>query len=507
MRRVLISFVAVCGPFAALPAAASAWTASVSSGTLTAVADTGTFHDVFTIFDLGSNLRVVNTLSGASAGSGCSFISTTTVDCAESGITRLEAFGKDGNDSITLSGSFNTITSSFNTLNGAAGDDVLAGTSSGSSTMADDIKGGAGNDSLSGGSGNDTLDGGLGTDIMGGGTGFEDTVEYGSHDFFGNGRFEDLSVSIGDGPNDGSLRDGPVDARDDVLADVENLIGGSGDDLLIGDPDSNEIRGVGGDDHIRGGIGTDLLNGGDGEDLLRGEDDSDTLEGESGDDVLKGGEINDILEGGFGADLLNGGPNFLAGDTATYVFRTESLTVTIGAGSGDDGGPSDGISGERDTVRGTIENITGGDGNDVLTGSEVANTFMGGDGADVLTGLAGIDTMSYDDHLAAVAVVIDGTPNDGSAADGPSGARDLVKTDIENLIGSDFADSLKGSGLANVIEGGLGADSLFGVNGDDDLLAEDGIADAVLNCGGGTGDFVDLDSGLDPAPIGCEAAF
>jgi Ca2+-binding RTX toxin-like protein len=509
VRRFLVSLLAACGLLVALPAVASAWTASVSFGTLTVIADNAVVHDGITITDNGANIRVVNTVSGASAGPGCNLISTTTVDCPEAGISRIEAFGRDGDDVITISGSgFNTITSTFNTLNGQNGDDTLSGSASFSGAMGDEIFGGSGDDTLSGGTDDDTLDGGFGADTMSGGSGFDDEVEYGSFSSLnaGSGRYEDLAVSIGDGPNDGSLLDGPIDARDNVLGDVENLTGGSGDDVLIGEPFANELNGLGGDDELRGGLGTDTLRGGNGEDLLRGDEDNDSLDGENGDDVLKGGDVNDTLDGGPGADVLNGGPNALAGDTATYESRSEKVTVTIGSGTGDDGGASDGISGERDTVKGTIENLTGGDGNDVLTGSEVNNLFLGGPGADTINGLAGEDTMSYADHTAGVTVIIDSADNDGSSEDGILNARDLVKVDVENLIGSAFADSLKGSSIANVIEGGLGADQLFGVNGNDRLEAEDDLADTKLDCGGGV-DSLNRDAGIDPAPIACESAF
>ena len=47
----------------------------------------------------------------------------------------------------------------------------------------------------------------------------------------------------------------------------------------------------------------------------------------------------------------------------------------------------------EDTVR-NIENVTGGSGNDTLTGDGLANTLSGGAGTDVLTGGAGNDTLS-----------------------------------------------------------------------------------------------------------------
>jgi Ca2+-binding RTX toxin-like protein len=59
-------------------------------------------------------------------------------------------------------------------------------------------------------------------------------------------------------------------------------------------------------------------------------------------------------------------------------------------------------------------------------------------------------------------------------------------TEIENLIGSDHADSLTGNDLANHLQGGLGDDSLFGLKGADTLLAESDAATNTLD--GGSGD-------------------
>jgi Ca2+-binding RTX toxin-like protein len=60
-------------------------------------------------------------------------------------------------------------------------------------------------------------------------------------------------------------------------------------------------------------------------------------------------------------------------------------------------------------------------------------------------------------------------------------------TGIENLTGSDYADTLVGNGGDNVLRGQGGADSLSGGAGHDFLFAaeRDGKADA-LDCGDGT---------------------
>lgn len=80
--------------------------------------------------------------------------------------------------------------------------------------------------------------------------------------------------------------------------------------------------------------------------------------------------------------------------------RLSRVIATIGSGSGNDGGVEDGPVGFRDTLAPTVENLTGGSGNDSLTGNDLANVLVGGLGADSLFGLAGVDTLNAADGIA-----------------------------------------------------------------------------------------------------------
>ena len=77
---------------------------------------------------------------------------------------------------------------------------------------------------------------------------------------------------------------------------------------------------------------------------------TDTLNGDTGDDVLDGGTGNDTLHGQAGIDL------------ADYSSRITAVTVSI------DNAANDGAPAELDNVRDTVENVTGGTGNDTLLG-------------------------------------------------------------------------------------------------------------------------------------------
>lgn len=119
------------------------------------------------------------------------------------------------------------------TLNGLAGDDTLDG--------------GSGNDSLNGGDGDDILIGGLGNDTLVGGAGF-DTADY-------SGAHAGVTVNLATGQASGG-------AGNDILTEVEAVVGTAYNDILTGDAGANILRGGGGIDTLNGGGGADQLYAG-----------------------------------------------------------------------------------------------------------------------------------------------------------------------------------------------------------------------------------------------------
>jgi Ca2+-binding RTX toxin-like protein len=143
-------------------------------------------------------------------------------------------FGGDGNDNISgLAG--------IDGIDGGAGDDTVDG-----GAGNDTILGQAGNDSLAGGDGNDTLQGGDGSDLLDGGAG-SDTANYADS-------AAAVTINLADGlPESGGF------AAGDVLTSIENIVGSSFNDILIGDAGVNQIFGNSGNDIITGGAGRDSL--------------------------------------------------------------------------------------------------------------------------------------------------------------------------------------------------------------------------------------------------------
>jgi Tol biopolymer transport system component len=249
------------------------------------------------------------------------------------------------------------------TLNGTAGNDVILGMGGN-----DVITGSDGDDTICGGNGNDTLVGGGDADWLDGGAGI-DTVSY-------SDRSEVLRITLDLGTgDDGSSLDGGPGERDNIVG-VEKATGGSGNDLLIGNTSANTLTGLGGNDTLLGGVGNDSLSGGPGD---------------------------DTLNGSTGADRFDGGTGI---DTVSYTDRNSTTIVTID-NIANDGYTADGPATARDNVLGSVENLTGGGGNDTLKGSSIANRIIGMAGADRFYGLGGNDTLQAKDGIKDV--LIDGS--------------------------------------------------------------------------------------------------
>ena len=380
----------------------------------------------------------------------------------------------NGNDILTG-------TESADVMISLAGDDEVYGLGG-----DDRLEGGLGNDSLFGGAGDDILTGGDGANLIYGGEGI-DTVDY--SDAAGG-----VTVDLGRG----TARSSSGRSIRDTLSDVENVVGSSSSDRIVGDVENNDLDGGAGNDRIYGGSGDDSLDGGDGHDRLYagsgddeliGGDGNDRLRGESGADVLAGGLGNDDLRGGSGDDVLTGGmgQDYLAGDSGDDKLIAGEGHDRLYGGSGDDF--LDGGDGNDRLYAGSGDDeLIGGDGNDRLRGESGADVLAGGlgnddlrgdSGDDALTGGAGHDYLSGgsgDDWLSA------GEGNDRLY--GGSGDDLLDGGDGDDRLSADSGeDILYGREGADDIRGGSGADMLFGGSGNDILRGDSG--DDVLTGGVG----------------------
>ncbi|MEO0674527.1 MAG: calcium-binding protein, partial [Pseudomonadota bacterium] len=92
------------------------------------------------------------------------------------------------------------------------------------------------------------------------------------------------------------------------------LVGGEGDDSIVGDQ---------GNDTISGGDLMDSIDGGSGNDLIFGNQRFDEIDGGAGNDTIGGGNNRDLLMGGEGNDRINGGADF---DTLNGGAGDDTLT-------------------------------------------------------------------------------------------------------------------------------------------------------------------------------------
>ncbi len=109
-------------------------------------------------------------------------------------------------------------------------------------------------------------------------------------------------------------------------ADIENLVGSSGNDQVLGNELANSILGSAGTDTISGGRQSDSLDGGEGGDYIYGDKGMDVLTGGGGADLLRGGRGNDTIITGVGIDGIVLQPD---GGTDTIVDFADGVDLLV----------------------------------------------------------------------------------------------------------------------------------------------------------------------------------
>jgi Ca2+-binding RTX toxin-like protein len=156
------------------------------------------------------------------------------------------------------------------------------------------------------------------------------------------------------------------------------------------------------------------------------------LTGSAYGDTLTGDKFDNILEGGAGSDKLDGGAGI---DTASYANAggvTADLLKAVN-NAGDAAG---------DTYK-NIENLTGSDHDDTLTGNTAANALDGGDGADTLVGNGGIDTLTG--GLGADTFLLNGIKDGGG----------VTKLSAKNMTGDIVTDFVSGTDQIGILRSGF----------------------------------------------------
>lgn len=263
--------------------------------------------------------------------------------------------------------------------------------------------------------------------------------------------------------------------KGDLRSLIENAVGGTGNDAIVGNQAANLLKGNAGIDSLTGAAGDDVLDGGTGSDT-----------------VLYGGQRSqyDVVKLADGSiqvtDLRSGSPDGrdVVWNVEWFQFVDRSYSVSELSGSTSAPlSPSVNTTPTTSVAESSPQSIVskggasadrlyGDAGNDQLLGYAGNDILHGAAGADRLDGGTGSDYASYSG--AGAAVVADLLSRSANWGD----AQGDVYVSIENLIGSAWADSLRGNNAANVIRGGEGNDSIYGRSGNDTL--DGGLGDDVL---------------------------
>lgn len=371
-------------------------------------------------------------------------------------------------------------------MTGTDGPDELLGT-----IGSDELIGLDGYDILSGGDLDDILDGGAGGDFLNGGDGFDEATYAGSP--------SGVTINLATNVNSGGWAEG------DTLLNIETVTGSDFADNITGFVTDEVLNSGAGNDTLAGGGGNDTLNGGAGFDSADysgasggisvnlssnsqvtgdasiGTDTLIQIERVIGSDFADvfvadllfaaDGNENGVLgttfnafEGGAGNDTITGNDN----TRIDYTRATAGVTVDLAAGTatGDASVGTDTFSG--------VAFVYGSDYADTMFGRNSGlDRFFGGAGDDTIDGRDGLDRIVY--RYDPSGVVVDLANN--TAIDGFGGIDTLY--DIEDIVGSEFADNLTGNAEANQIWGQGGNDTLNGGAGADALFGGSGLNEAT----------------------------
>ncbi|MDP3747078.1 MAG: calcium-binding protein [Phenylobacterium sp.] len=336
---------------------------------------------------------------------------------------------------------------SIENATGAAGADQLTGT-----TGANVLKGGAGTDTLNGRTGADILEGGAGADSITGDVAADLTLSYA-------GSTAGVVVNLGTHEVFGG------DAEGDTFSNVDHVTGSRFNDLLKGDAAANHVQGLAGDDWLLATAGADIFDGGEGRDFV------DYADAAAGVTLNIGGYTGTGFTDGFGSGGLAAGH--------TYV-KVEGVS---GSTYGDNLSAGDGV-----------QVLIGGRGNDTLAGGAGADTFIfnRGDGSDVINEDAnGWNTLSlrqdilFQDLIIGTAggaggyldIYVRGTTDKVRIAGNWANANvpKLKTLDLGGVAKLDLDQALNGVASTDnndTMNGTAGyGDLLFGMNGDDTMKA------------------------------------
>ncbi|MBE7218373.1 MAG: hypothetical protein INR64_07880 [Caulobacteraceae bacterium] len=276
--------------------------------------------------------------------------------------------------------------------------------------------------------------------------------------------------------------------------------GGTSADVFVGGDQNDLVFGGGGSDSLSGGAGTDSISSG--ADVggartapadmtvLQGLGGADTLHGGAGHDMLYGQGGNDVIVAGSGFETIYGGQGddaidaraVTAGDHALYISGDIGNDFVY-SGLGSEivlTGPGDDVvrSGNQSGLAGTLQQIFGNQGNDLLSCVTAGDgQVFGGQGDDVV-GLSGTGHLMGFGNLGDDIMVLQSA---GSLYGGQGGDHLYAVGSGSHYLSGDLGSDVIYAGPGGGPSAG-GYDTVIGGRGSDDIHLSS--ADLSLSLGG-----------------------
>ena len=311
-------------------------------------------------------------------------------------------------------------------------------------------------------------------DVFDGGAGI-DTADYSAY-------AQDLTFTLSGATSVVIGGSGSNTSLSDTIANVENAVGGSGNDFFSGDANNNTFTGGAGMDQasyqssaapilvslaagtVTGDatVGIDTLRS---IEIVTGTNAGDTYDASN----FSNSSANAGSNGTFNVFLGMGGDDTITGNGNTqvqYAFNTTGgVSIVLGAnGSGSASGNSS--VGHNSFISG-VNNVVGSASADTYDASTFTSTngpfnqFQGLAGNDTITG-NGSTQLYYASASEAIATTL-GPGGSGTVVGGPSVGTDTILGGVNNIVGSNLADTFTlnspGSTFQSFLTGNGGNDS------------------------------------------------
>jgi len=223
--------------------------------------------------------------------------------------------------------------------------------------------------------------------------------------------------------------------------------------------------------------------GGDGSDSISGNYAANKLLGKGGNDTISGEGGADTIDGGLSADSMNGGN----GSDSYYVDNAGDIVIESNSVASTGGIDLVFSYLSNYILAANVENcriLSSGAAN--ITGNALGNVLYAGSGVNVIDGSSGSDTVSfqYATTTGSAGVTLNLAAVDASGysiAAGISGGDKVIR--VENITGTNYADTLSGNSGNNVINGLNGNDKMAGGAGND-IYVVSTLSDVITELAG-----------------------